>query len=110
MTVYLDNLRAPWRRMTMCHMIADSERELHDMAEKMGLKKSWYQGDHYDVSLGRRLCAIGHGAVCITRRELAAMVSLKRRDGTWGDPKTAIDRSRAPRQGGSKAKSEGARK
>ena len=59
MTVYVDDMYTTqlgrFERMKMSHMIADTEEELHEMAQKIGLKREWYQGDHYDVALGRRL-------------------------------------------------------
>ena len=50
--------------MIMCHMTADSLEELHDAADKLGLRREWYQGPpetahpHYDISLSRRRRAI----------------------------------------------------
>lgn len=70
MTVYVDNYRAKFGRMVMCHMAADTLDELHEMAEKIGMKRSWFQGDHYDLSLSRRKLAIQYGAKEITSREL----------------------------------------
>lgn len=65
----------------MSHMIADTEAELHAMADKLGLKRSWYQGDHYDVAKAKRLEAIvKHGAVAVTLRQLSAMSMLRRRN------------------------------
>jgi len=71
--VYVD--RAIWKygRMLMCHMIADSEEELHQMADKLGIKRKWYQTHtnyrHYDISKGKREQAIKFGAKALTWRE-----------------------------------------
>jgi len=83
MTVYVDKARNQHRRMTMCHMVADSLEELHAMAEKIGMKKEWFQPKsfpHYDVSLTRRKLAVQYGAVEITRRELGLFMRNKRKE------------------------------
>lgn len=54
MTVYVDNMRAPYGRMLMCHMIADTVDELHRMADRIGVARRWYQGDHYDICLAKK--------------------------------------------------------
>lgn len=69
MTVYVDDMRAPFGRMIMCHMVANDEEELHNMARKLGLLLKWHQGDHYDLSLSRRSVAVELGAVEITQIE-----------------------------------------
>ena len=74
MTVYVDNYRAKFGRMVMCHMAADNLEELHEMALKIGMKKEWFQKDHYDVSLSRRKLAIQFGAKEVTSRELVKIV------------------------------------
>lgn len=51
-----------------CHMIADTEKELHAMARLIGLRPAWFQGDHYDLTPGRRGLALDHGAVELDRR------------------------------------------
>lgn len=79
MTVYVDDMRAPFRRMIMCHMIADTEEELHSMAHRIGVKRKWYQGNHYDISLTKRRLAVRFGAVEITMRQLAFMAANKKR-------------------------------
>lgn len=90
MTVYVDDMRARLGRMIMCHMIADTEAELHAMAAKIGVKRQWFQGDHYDISLFRRALAIRFGAVPITQRQCAAMVANRRCGGHLGAPDSAI--------------------
>lgn len=62
--IYLDDLRLPFGRMKMCHMIGDTEEELHAMAQAMGMDRSWFQPwsfPHYDVSLSRRKKSGGVG-------------------------------------------------
>ncbi len=90
MTVYVDDMRTRLGRMIMCHMIADTDAELHAMADKIGLKRKWFQGDHYDISLARRKRAVLNGAVVITQRQAAAMRANRACWGTLGDPATAI--------------------
>lgn len=69
MTVYVDDVRWPFGRMIMCHMWADTEEELHDMAAKIGIRRQWFQEPpkaswkHYDISLGKKAEAIARGAV-----------------------------------------------
>ena len=70
MTVYVDDAEIPFRGMKMSHMIADTEEELHEMAEEIGLKRSWYQGDHYDVSISKRREAIKAGAEPVSWKDL----------------------------------------
>ena len=71
MAVYVDDYRAGFGNMKMSHMVADTEAELHEMADKIGLKRSWYQDRHYDVSESKRELAIKHGAVPVTSTEAA---------------------------------------
>ena len=52
MTVYVDDFKAPYDRMKMCHMLADSDAELHTVADLIGVARRWHQdtasGSHYD--------------------------------------------------------------
>ena len=59
-------------------MQADSLEELHEMADRLGLIRAWFQTkpgrpwrDHYDLTSARREQAIKLGAVPITWREAA---------------------------------------
>lgn len=69
MTVYVDDVRHKFKRMIMCHMWADTETELHEMAEKIGLQRKWFQEPpraswkHYDVCLKSKARALELGAV-----------------------------------------------
>jgi hypothetical protein len=91
MTVYVDDMRAGFGRMIMCHMIADTEAELHAMADRIGVARKWYQGDHYDIALSKRALAVEHGAREITMRQLACMAMHRRRTGVLPRPEQAIE-------------------
>lgn len=81
--VYVDDMHerpmGQFRRMKMSHMIADTEAELHDMAEKIGVARRWYQGDHYDVCKAKRALAVQFGAIELTMLELGRKVIQRRR-------------------------------
>lgn len=74
MTVYIDQANIPYRSMIMCHMMADSLEELHQMADKIGVQRKWFQNKnsfpHYDVCLSKKALAIKSGAVEIDHRWL----------------------------------------
>ena len=89
MTVYVDNMRAPFGRLIMCHMLADTEAELHAMAARIGVARRWYQGDHYDVCLSKRAAAVRAGAVEVPLRTMAYMRANRRETGTLGNPDLA---------------------
>lgn len=75
--VYVDNQKNKYRCMVMCHMIADTEKELHEMAGKIGIKRKWFQGKgikHYDICLTKRTLAIQNGAKEITPHELVSII------------------------------------
>lgn len=75
MTIYVDDFRAKYRGMVMCHMIADTEQELHDFADHIGIKRKHFQGDHYDICQAKKRLARQCGAIEVTRRQ---MVRLRR--------------------------------
>lgn len=84
MAVYVDYARIPFRGMLMCHMFADSREELHAMADRIGLRREWFQKgaslEHYDVSLTKRLLAIKCGAVAVDRAWLKERIRAKIRE------------------------------
>jgi hypothetical protein len=88
-TVYVDDMRAPFGRLIMCHMIADAEDELHAMAGRIGVARRWYQVDHYDICLSKRALAVHYGAVEVTQRQLAMMLMRRRAMGALGTPAEA---------------------
>jgi hypothetical protein len=63
-----------------CHMIADTEDELHALATKIGLRRAWFQGDHYDLTPGRRQAAIRIGAIALDRRAFVQKLRDSRLD------------------------------
>lgn len=73
MTVYVDRVQLwtktrQWRYDHVCHLTADTEKELHAFATgKLGLKRGWFQRsricDHYDITRGKRQLALVRGAV-----------------------------------------------
>lgn len=95
MTVYVDDMHlypmGQFRRMKMSHMIADTIDELHAMADRLGLKRKWFQGDHYDVSKSVREAAIRAGAVPVELRQLACMSKRQKVTGHCGPPHEAIE-------------------
>ena len=73
MPVYVDYMRAPYGRMKMCHMVADSMRELMEMADRIGVSRRWFQmasHPHFDLSLAKRALAVQNGAIEVDRRAL----------------------------------------
>lgn len=89
MTVYVDNMRAKFGRLVMCHMIADTESELRAMADQIGVAQKWHQGDHFDICLSKREMAVSLGAIEITLRQCAAMSFRRKITGQLGAPDDA---------------------
>jgi hypothetical protein len=87
MTVYVDDMylypMGKYGRMKMSHMIADTDSELHAMADVIGVQRKWWQAppkhdSHYDVAIVMRSKAIEAGAVPIALRELSFMTLFRR--------------------------------
>ncbi len=78
MTVFVDDMRAKFGRMIFCHMIAHTNDELFDMADRIGVTRKWFQGDHFDIALSKRALAVQFGAQQITWRQCGLMASVVR--------------------------------
>lgn len=97
MAVYVDDMNAQYGRMKMSHLLADSNDELHAMAEKIGVARKWWQspektaGSHYDICLSKKAKAIALGAIEITWRQAGAMNSRRKVTGVLGNPEDAED-------------------
>lgn len=81
--VYVDDMKAQFGRMVMCHMVADSDEELVAMADRIGVARRWHQypgthKSHFDIALSKRALAVAAGAQEITWRE-TGKVSRRRR-------------------------------
>lgn len=82
MPVYVDKAKHLYRGMLMCHMVADSLDELHAMADRIGIKRQWFQADgsvpHYDICKSKRKLAVAFGAIEIGRREIVEVIRKHR--------------------------------
>lgn len=81
MAVYVDEAAysKPPRFINWAHLTADSVDELHAFAQRLGLKRSWFQDKHptfphYDVSPSVRAKAITLGAVEVKGKERVAQM------------------------------------
>lgn len=77
--VYVDELRDwGWRLGPSCHLLADTNEELHEFAARLGLERAWFHasasGPHYDLTKGKRALAVRLGAVEIDDRTMVAML------------------------------------
>ncbi len=83
MPVYVDDMNAKYGRMIMCHMLADSDEELHEMAQKIGVQRRWHQHpdtpkSHYDICLAKKKLAVEFGAIEISWRDAAGIVRKRK--------------------------------
>lgn len=77
MSVYVDSMcnclkNKNWPYNMCCHLIADSVDELLIFAERLGLKKVWFQNTdipHFDLTVNMRKKAIKQGAFPISVKE-----------------------------------------
>lgn len=86
MAVYVDRPRYSWRlgRMHMCHMVADSDDELRDMADAIGVQRRHIQDvgtsrEHLDVCKAKRREAIRRGALSVDSKAIVRIMRKKAR-------------------------------
>ena len=82
MSVYVDNMKASFGRMVMCHMVADTTDELLAMADRIGLARRWLQKagtarEHFDVCLSKRADAVRFGAVEVGFGEMGRIIQRR---------------------------------
>ena len=71
MAVLVDQAIWHWRGRRWAHLVSDhSYDELHAFAERLGIPRRAFQGDHYDVPEDYRLAAIDLGAEAVDARVL----------------------------------------
>jgi hypothetical protein len=87
MAVYVDDAIWNFAGRKWCHLMADSEEELHRFAARLGVHRSSYQGPpktaapHYDITGFERDRAIRMGALAVSRAEILAVYRRVRRPG-----------------------------
>lgn len=86
MSVYVDDMKAAFGGMIMCHMWADSDAELLAMADRISVARKWIQGHpelsfgphrkaswvHFDIAKSKRALAVRYGAIETDRYGLVA--------------------------------------
>lgn len=86
LSVYVDDMRAKFGRMILCHMVADSREELDAMADTIGVARKWIQhaddpiAVHYDISLTKRAAAVRAGAIEMTALDVGRRQMRLRRE------------------------------
>jgi hypothetical protein len=81
--VYVDSMDAPFGRMLMCHMMADTTEELLAMVDTIGVRRQWIQNagtyrEHFDISRHKKRLALANGAQQVTGRQYAEILWRKR--------------------------------
>jgi Protein of unknown function (DUF4031) len=66
MAILVDPAIWRWRGRRWAHLVSDeSYEELHAFAARLGLRREWFQGDHYDVPADLRETALTLGAQAV---------------------------------------------
>ena len=78
--IYVDQPVFKFRAKLWCHMTSDtSQEELHKFAQKIGLRRQWFQHGnkptwHYDLSPLFRARAVANGAKEISCLEMGRLI------------------------------------
>lgn len=76
MAVYVGTMEWPFGRMIMFHLVADNVDELHEIVDKIGVNRKWFQNKkedglpHYDICKAKKVLAIKHGAIEMNDRDI----------------------------------------
>lgn len=103
MACYVDRCQNHgWHLGPSCHLIADTEAELHELASAVGMKRSWFQGEasspHYDLTERRRAAAVLLGAVELDRLSFVCKIRELRAK-RWATENSNADETRRPATG-----------
>lgn len=75
-TILVDDAMWPWRGRLWAHLVSDaSYDELHAFADRLGLPRRIFQGDHYDVPTEVRQRALDLGAEPVASRDLLRRIT-----------------------------------
>jgi hypothetical protein len=76
-TPYHESVNKRWNWRQSCHLVADTEEELHAFAAKIGLQRAWFQqksSPHYDLTANKRNQAVRLGAISLTREQMGGRI------------------------------------
>lgn len=96
--IYVDRFPSSgWGRWNGgAHMLASDLDALHAMADRIGLKRAWFQGDktfaHYDLTASKRALAVREGAIEIEFGELPDDILMRRADGSYEHRRNRLER------------------
>jgi hypothetical protein len=97
--IYVDEFPPGWGKWTGGgHLLTTDIEELHAMAQRIGLKREWFQDrsfPHYDVQRRKRLLALAQGAVPIEIGELPDDVLMRCKGGSYERRSERMARRRA---------------
>lgn len=90
MAVYVDDMRAPYKKpggrgriLIMCHLMADTTEELLAMVDRIQVPRKWiqFQGtyrEHFDICQSKRVLAVKAGALEIAWSETGRKMDQKK--------------------------------
>lgn len=84
MPVYVDDMKVPYGRMLMSHMMADTREELYEIVDQIGVNRKWIQHkdtyrEHFDICQAKKKLAIQNGAIEVTRKDLVRKMLRKKK-------------------------------